>query len=633
MSKNFSYRPDIDGLRAIAVILVILYHANFNWITGGYVGVDVFFVISGFLITFTIQKEISENIFSFKLFYLRRIRRIIPVLLFVILFFTIPAYFMFSRDFEAYSRTVLHTILSTNNIHLWINSKDYFSEDSELIPLLHTWSLSVEEQFYFIWPCLLLLLSKIKSLRIKAVSILLFLILGLFCSIYLTKVNPNSAYFLLHGRIFELSIGASLAYFWHYIPTGNKFTNHLISILGLLLIMIPALILKKSSEFPGLNALCPCLGAALLIYSNKENGNNEGIINKLFKNKTLVFIGTISYSLYLWHWPIFSFIKYFGISLEGIIRIASISAIFLLSFFSWKYIEQPFRTTLKFSFKKTILYIMVPALIISLLVYAVVDKNDGFPRRYPTLTEFNPKENFPNKLRKNCFDAFKIGNCEECYLGIIKNTLNGVLIGDSYANHTAAFLDVLAKDAKLYIHDSTAGGYPLLATLDEKGNPKKDEKYGIDRLNYAKQFETIYIAADWNNQSYSKNNSALIINTIDKLIKLNKKIVIFDCLRSLPPMKLHSLMLTKAYPKYFHESFIFEPKPRTEDYLVYRIKKAFPEVVVIDMNESVKINDKQFTSQINNTIVYRNADHLNTSGARLIGEKYLTLHTNPLKEQ
>lgn len=631
MSKDFSYRPDIDGLRAIAVLIVVLFHANFNWITGGYVGVDVFFVISGFLITYTIEKEITQNRFSFKQFYLRRIRRIIPVLFFILLFFTIPAYFMFASDFEAFGRTVLHTTLSTNNIYLWANSRQYFAEDSELIPLLHTWSLSVEEQFYFIWPCLLLLLSKLKSKKTKATLIITSLILAFLYAIHLSKTDHNTAYFLLQGRIFELGIGATLAVFWHSLPTVDKNINHSLSIIGLALIAIPAILLNQSSEFPGINAFWPCMGAALLIFSNKENNNNEGIINTLLKNKIFVFIGSISYSMYLWHWPIFSFIKYFGIELSGMIRIASIALIFALSFLSWKYIEQPFRTTLKFSFKKTMLYIMLPTLLVSGLIYGIVDKNDGFPERFPTLTEFNPKKNYPNKLRRNCFDKFKIGNCEECYIGIEKDTLDGLLIGDSFANHTAAFLDVLAKDANLYIHDSAAGSYPLLVSHDEDNNPKKDEKYGIDRLNYAKKFKTIYIAANWMNLSKSSNNSMRIINTIDTLLKLKKKIVIFDCLRGLPEMKLHRLMLTKVYPKYFNESFIFEPEPRTADYLVYKIQRKFPEVLVIDMNEAVKVDKNQFTSQINNSIIYRNSDHLNSSGAQFLAEEYLKLNTNPLK--
>ena len=468
MNKDFSYRSDIDGLRAIAVLIVIFFHANFSWMPGGYVGVDVFFVISGFLITTTIEKEILLNSFSFKQFYLRRIRRIIPVLFFILLVCTVPAYFMFASDFESFSRTLIHTILSTNNIHLWINSKKYFAENSELIPLLHTWSLSVEEQFYFIWPAILLLLSKLKSIKTKRAMILLILVLGLLYSIYLTDADPNTAYFLLQGRFFELGIGATLAVFWQKLPIGNKTINHLSSIIGVLLILIPALILQKESTFPGLNALWPCLGAAFLIYSNKGNNENEGIINTVLRNKFVVLIGTISYSMYLWHWPLFAFLKYFGFELTGTIRILSLVLIFILSYLSWKYIEQPFRTTLKFNFKTTLLRVMLPVLIISASIYGVIDKFDGFPERYPNLAEFNPRANYPNNLRKNCFDKFRVGNCDECFLGIEKDTLDGVLIGDSFANHTAAFLDVLAKDANLYIHDSAAGGYPLLVNLDEK---------------------------------------------------------------------------------------------------------------------------------------------------------------------
>ena len=632
MSKDFSYRSDIDGLRAIAVLIVIFFHANFTWIPGGYVGVDVFFVISGFLITNTIEKEILTNSFSFKQFYLRRIRRIIPVLFFVLLICTVPAYFMFASDFEAFSRTLIHTIVSTNNIHLWINNKQYFSENSELVPLLHTWSLSVEEQFYFIWPAILLLLSKLKSITVRRIAIISILVFSLLYSIYLTDTDPNTAYFLLQGRFFELGIGATLAVFWHSLPLGKKIANNILSIVGLLLILIPALFLQKESAFPGINALWPCLGAAFLIYSNKGNDLNAGFINRILKNNSIVLIGTISYSMYLWHWPIFAFLKYFGVELTGMTRIVSLLIIFILSYFSWRYIEQPFRTTIKFDFKKTVLYVLLPVVLISVGIYAVVDKFDGFPKRFPTLTEFNPKENYPNKLRKNCFDQFKVGNCEECFLGIEKDSLDGVLIGDSFANHTAAFLDVLAKDANLYIHDSAAGGYPILVNHDDQNKPTKDEKYGLERLEYAKKFQTIYIAANWDGLSRSKINSARILNNIEELVKLNKKIVVFDCLRVLPEMKLHRLMLTKAYPKNYHESYIFTPKPRTSDYLVYKIHKKFPQVTIIDMNESVKIDETHFTSQINNSIVYRNEDHLNTSGARLIGEKYLKLHTNPLKQ-
>jgi peptidoglycan/LPS O-acetylase OafA/YrhL len=284
MKFNFSYRPDIDGIRAIAVLLVILYHANFSFITGGYIGVDVFFVLSGFLITLTIDKEMNTNSFSFKQFYLRRIRRIIPVLVFVMLIVTIPAcLFLFSNNLESYGRTLIHTLLSTNNFYLWLNSGDYFAENSDLIPFLHTWSLSVEEQFYFLWPLLLLFLHKNLSLQKRLAFIFLFLILGIILSVYLTNRNPTIAYFLLPARLFELTIGACLAMFWNKTPILSKSQNSLISIVGLALILVPAVLLSKSSVFPGLNAFWPCLGTALIIFTGKEI-ENQGVINKLLQN-------------------------------------------------------------------------------------------------------------------------------------------------------------------------------------------------------------------------------------------------------------------------------------------------------------------------------------------------------------
>ena len=306
MSK-IKYRSDIDGLRALAVILVILFHANFTSLSGGYVGVDVFFIISGYLITSSIDKEMIANVFSFKTFYLRRIRRIIPVLTFIILIVTIPAcVFLFALDLENFSRTVIHTALSTNNFYLWSNGKNYFVENTELLPLLHTWSLSVEEQFYIIWPPILLILHKYLNRKKRIILITILFVLGLALSVYLAKTDAKMAYFLLPARLFELLLGSLLAMVWNKIPEISKRNNTLISILGLASILIPSLLLTKESQFPGINAFYPCLGAVLIIISGK-NKETKGIINSILTLKPLIFIGLISYSLYLWHWPILVF--------------------------------------------------------------------------------------------------------------------------------------------------------------------------------------------------------------------------------------------------------------------------------------------------------------------------------------
>ena len=630
MNLKTSYRADIDGLRAIAILLVLVFHAGFPVLSGGYIGVDVFFVLSGFLITSLIDLEMKEKRFSFKNFYLRRIRRIVPVLVFIMLIITIPACFLlFANNLEAYSRTLIYTILCANNFHVFFNSGDYFAESSDLIPFLHTWSLSIEEQFYFFFPPLLILMHKKLKLQQRLLTLLAFCILGLFFSIYQTYTNPRMAYFLIPSRLFELMIGACLAMYWEKLPHINQFKNNILSVFGLALILIPAFILDKSSLFPGLNAFWPCFGTALLIYSGKTE-QTKGIINKLIENKLMVGIGLISYSLYLWHWPIFVLIKYIGVNLEGSVRIISIIIVFILSYFSWRYVEQPFRTRLKFDFKKTLLIVFLPSLVLISIIYGVLDVKDGFPERFSTLSEFIPKENYPNLLRKQCFDKFKIANCEDCHLGIKKDNLDGMLIGDSFANHTAAFLDVLAKDAGLYIHDSAAGGYPLMNNLNEDGSPKYPEQYAIDRLNYAKKFKNIFIAANWEGMTENKDR-ALTLKTLGELIRIGKKIFIFDSLGSTSDMNLHRAKLVKAkIPVYFSERDFSIPEiKRQNNYIVYEMKRKFPSIIVINLNDIICKNGK-CKIELNNTIVYRNSNHLNTSGARLLGEAYLKTHINPL---
>ena len=547
MSKLISYRPDIDGLRAISVLVVILFHADLLWIQGGFIGVDVFFVISGYLITRSIDKEMLGTIFSFKAFYLRRIRRIIPVLVFVMLVITIPAcMFLFANDLEAFGRSALHTILSTNNFYLWISGSNYFVGNTELMPLLHTWSLSVEEQFYFIWPPILLLLHRYLNLKNRLYFIVFFIVIGLGLSVFLASYYPKIAYFLLPARLSELALGAGLALFWDKIPELSRIKNNWISIVGLALILLPVLLLNGTSIFPGFNAFYPCLGAVLLILSGKYT-QKKGIINRLLAFKPLVFMGLLSYSMYLWHWPIFSFIKYFGLELTLDKLILALTLTVLLSYFSWRFIEKPFRYRFKYNFSKTILVILLPSLLIIGAIYGVLDGKDGFPERHLNLIEFDKKNNYPNKLRRNCYDVFKVGNCDQCGLGVKKDTLDGVLIGDSFANHSAAFIDVLAKDSGLYFHDSAAGGYPLLHDVDDKtGEPTRDTTYGEIRLTYAKKFKTIIVATNWERFiDKESNNYKLVMSTIKELIDLDKNVIVIDPLRTVSEMNLHKMKLLK----------------------------------------------------------------------------------------
>ncbi|BCE02381.1 acyltransferase family protein [Marinicellulosiphila megalodicopiae] len=632
MSNSFSYRPDIDGLRSIAVLLVLFFHAKFTALSGGFIGVDVFFVISGFLISIIIFKEINENQFSFKTFYLRRIKRLAPALIALLFLISIPAYlFLFPVDFERFSRNLIHSYLTTSNFYLWQNTGGYFSANTDLNPLMHTWSLAVEEQFYFVWPILFILLNKITKGQ-YLIQIMATCLIGLIAlSIYLANFYSHSAYFLLPARAFELMMGAILAVSYHKLPSIKQNINHAISIAGILLILLPAFIINKQSTFPGLNALWPCLGTVLLIISGKDT-NQKGVINSVISHKSLIGIGLISYSLYLWHWPIFSFVHYLGLELSGIIRIAAIILSFVIAYLSWRFIEQPVRHLNLPTFASAMKKIMLPSFIVFTTMYLLIDAMEGFPHRFNKLEEFDKKINFPSTVRRKCHDAFLIENIDQCWLGVQKEKIDGMLIGDSFANHSAALIDVFAKDAGLLIHDSTAGSNPILTRFNNQGKLQKDPEYAIKRLEAALKYEHIIISANWSLYSNPNDlNYTRLIQTIEEISKHNKKISVIISLPGTTKLNLHKLKLAKS-AKFvlFDNDFAKISKTQYwESPLATEFKNRFPKVNFIDMKD-VMCQNSLCNLTLDGTILYRNFNHLNTIGGTLIGEKYLKEIGNPL---
>lgn len=633
MSHLFKYRADIDGLRAIAVLLVVLFHAKFTAISGGFIGVDVFFVISGFLISVIISKEVRENRFSFKSFYLRRIKRLAPALIALLVLTTIPAYlFLFSDDFEIFGRNLIHAYLTTSNFFLWQNAGGYFAPNTDLFPLLHTWSLAVEEQFYFVWPVLFIIINKLTGGKYLTRLMFFFVISLIALSVYLANFKPGSAYFLLPARAFELMMGAMLAVSYDKIPKSNKIINHILSICGLVLIVIPAFVLDKQSVFPGFNAFWPCLGTVLLIASGR-NKDQQGIINKLISHKSFVAIGLISYSLYLWHWPIFSFIQYLGLELSGLLRVSALILSFVLAYLSWRFIEQPVRHWNLPTFGSAMKKIMLPSFILFTVMYGVIDGMNGFPNRFNKLEEFNKTLNFPSTARKKCHDADLLGNIDQCWLGVQKEKIDGMLIGDSFANHSASLINVFAKDAGLLIHDSSSGGHPILTRLRSEGVYDYPPEYANKRMEMALQYEHIIIGAHWGLYSETGSlNYNRLLDTIAEISSHDKKITIMFALPPTTTENLHRLKLVKASPYVFFEDD-FETLAKTqywESKLAIEIKRRFPKVNIIDMKDVMCKNDICDLS-LNGVILYRSFDHFNTIGGKLMGEKYLTEIGNPLK--
>ncbi|HEX6162283.1 MAG TPA: acyltransferase family protein [Vicinamibacterales bacterium] len=344
---SLPYRSDIDGLRAIAVLSVIFFHAEFAWAKGGFVGVDVFFVISGYLITGILLRELRSESFSLKRFYERRARRILPALL-VVIAATLGAcaLLMFAADLRVVARSAVSVLAFAANIMFWrgidfgdITTVNYFGRRIHEQPLVHTWSLGVEEQYYLLFPVTLLLVWKIRRSLLLPV-LLASTALSLALSVWLTPGSPGLAFYLLPTRGWELLAGGLIAWWGMESRTDRASLREAAAAAGLLLVLIPVVLYDSETPFPGYAAVAPVAGSALLIrYASASR------IGALLSWRPLVFIGLISYSAYLWHQPLFALARY--VSLSGHLGTGVavlLSAITLvLAAITWKWIETPFR--------------------------------------------------------------------------------------------------------------------------------------------------------------------------------------------------------------------------------------------------------------------------------------------------
>lgn len=355
------YRRDIDGLRALAVIPVILFHGGFEWLSGGYIGVDIFFVISGYLITSIILKAQQAGNFSLIHFYERRARRILPALFFV-LFACLPFawWLLLPHELKDFGESLLAVSVFASNILFWQQS-GYFAADAELIPLLHTWSLAVEEQFYVLFPLLIMLFWKAgRMVLISIISVIALLSLGI--SEWAWREYPDANFYLIPSRAWELMLGSLTAFYLYQYPhriiqPHNRETLHTYSfsqrvlyqcasLLGFSFIIYALFTFDKNIPFPSIYALLPTLGTALIILFSIEGT----WVYRLLSLKFMVAIGLISYSAYLWHFPLFVFAKIYYIEPLSVLLISVLSVMALvMGYLSWRFIEAPFRNPQNFS--------------------------------------------------------------------------------------------------------------------------------------------------------------------------------------------------------------------------------------------------------------------------------------------
>lgn len=610
------YRADIDGLRAFAVLTVVLFHVDRSYLSGGFLGVDVFFVISGFLITSIIYTEMSDKTFSFSDFYSRRMRRILPALYFTLLLTAIASYIiMLPYDLFKYGISLVSVISFISNLQFTFRTGDYFSSDSTEWPLLHTWSLAVEEQYYFVIPFLLLLLMRTPFVFKLAVLLIIACASFVLAEFWSRMPSMGSAsYYLVITRLGELMIGSIMAILFSK-EVIKPIKSELATSISLALMLFLVFWVDRETIFPGVYSMAICIPVAILIASQGT------IVNKLLSLKPVVFVGLISYSLYLMHWPVLAMARYI-FNIDGknqplllnqqLVLIAIFVTLALISYF---FIEKNTRRV-KWGFAKTTVYtFIVPSAILgSFALAAVLSK--GMPSRFDH-GDINGQLQYTHKDFTLCPEFSSVGCKNDMDSKYTKDI--AMLYGDSHAEHYFEFVyrELASEDVQTSMYG--AGG------CEPATNTSKCTRMKEQAENSFKNYEYVILAFRWDEIVRKEKSLQETIKLFEKLKSEGKRITILaqPPLLSFNPSKAANcqrlglncsipVSISDSYPKY--NSIIEELA------LEYDIK-------FIDPFDYV---DNRFAINHESTLYYSDNDHLSVYGARWLQKNFSKNSTDSL---
>ncbi|MEX4490506.1 acyltransferase [Haemophilus influenzae] len=609
--SSIKYRPEIDGLRAIAVISVIIYHLNESWLSGGFLGVDIFFVISGFLITGIIITEIQQNSFSFKQFYTRRIKRIYPAFITVmaLVSFVASAIFIYN-DFNQLRKTIELAITFLSNFYLGL-TQGYFDLSANENPVLHIWSLAVEEQYYLIFPLILILAYK-KFREIKAlfiITLILFFILlatsFIPANFYKEVLHQPNIYYLSNLRFPELLVGSLLA-IYHNLSNKvqlSKQVNNILAILSTLLLFSCLFLMHNNIAYiPGITLILPCIFTALIIHTTSQNN----IIKLCLSNKAIVFIGKISYSLYLYHWIFIAFAYYITGSkqIQGITVLIVVILTIIFSITSYYLIEQPIRKS-KLNFKQAFIYLyLIPSLfIIGYNTYERKQIRKEKEHIEQDVLSVNLENNFPTTV---------------------------LTIGDSHAGHLTYFLKYLGKqEGWMSTILSITDGKDCFVLVDKSNRITSECQELFDEINSPK-YKAIFISGFYDlrmgGQPVPRFNaeSAIIPNfkirfreTI-KLLAKSKSVYIFANNSSISRSPIRGYLLGK----YGLEKYL-EPIRRMGDIdasnkIIHDLIKDIPNVYWVDAQQYLPKDSVMAEGKY----LYGDQDHLTNFGAYYMAKEF-----------
>lgn len=500
--SSLAYRADIDGLRTLAVVPVVLYHAGFG-LSGGFVGVDVFFVISGYLITSLLIADLDAGRFSLPDFYERRARRIFPALFVMIAATIVLGYaLMIPSDFEAFGKSVAATTVFGANIWFYLQV-GYFTEAAELKPLLHTWSLGVEEQYYVVFPLVLWLAWRVARPAGVFAGLVVLAAVSLVAAQAALRTQPDAAFYLPHLRAWELLAGSllALAVARRWLPAGaGGGAISVLSLLGLAAILGPVVAYGPETPFPGLAAVLPCLGATIIIATG---GMARTPVAWLLSLKPMVFIGKLSYSLYLWHWPPIAFVFYKTGGLTMGQGAACVLVALLLSYLSWRFVEQPFRNRARIS-GRMIFTLSAAAMTVFVAVGGFLAVANGLPGRgHPDLLAHDAPDAFLHDRRDCHFvDIARARSGDVCVRGAAGAAPTIMLVGDSHADAFSPAFFAAAESLGLAGYQYTNAGFRPLVGVSERDNAAWGAQSDalVDFLEARPEITTIYVTAYWQHQ-------------------------------------------------------------------------------------------------------------------------------------
>jgi peptidoglycan/LPS O-acetylase OafA/YrhL len=649
-----SYRADVDGLRALAVIAVVLCHAGFAAFRGGFIGVDVFFTISGFVVTNSIVEDLNRNAFSFKEFYARRGKRLIPALYAMLVpTFAFSLLFCVPEDTFRLGKNILAVATMTSNIFL-AKQTGYFAPEATDQPLLHTWSLSVEEQFYTVLP--LLLVGLYRSARKWTIPTLAALAIASFAFAVLEAHRGSTgAYYFAQYRGFEFLIGSLLAIVEKDRASGKAVIFDAVFVTGIALILAGVLGVSGASQFPGLGAIVPCAGALIVIYA----GRRARYAHSLLSNRVAVFIGKISYPIYLWHWPMLFAFRRFGAHSLLALAAAVVVTLGLAAVTYWVIERRAQRVSM--SVNKTLLTFIAVPLLAAGIVASIGKLTDGFLFAYPARIQADVQWSgtalFDMPRANNCWSKVQVTAATVCMLGDPGASDKAVLWGDSHAYHLIYFFDKLGVSRHIAVHDVAltlcppieneplhAGDPPYEAIHQQcVAHDREVMKYVMSN----DDIKTVFMASAWQNyQNYATGENVQpsghgfmpgqlereLGNTIGKLVAAGKRVIIVNDVPMIPNELINCAFYNDLFFPVQKRACQFDARIAQDQHapikaMLHRLKARYPQVAIMHTFD-VPCSNGICKLDFDHLPIYRYNDyhHLSLAGSSLYFGKYVEKH-------